>query len=243
MYRLVKICALLTAVLLTVLAAAACTPDKPNPTEPDYTYKTQDPSEPYTGASETAETFEVDPSWQQNYIAEYRYYDRAKQVDSVTIREARCDIAFLASYPLSGNLIYYTANSEGLDCYTVVPSERQYVHSVLKDKHIAGLSSTLMKLTAVSGDMPTYSNVMFMGEETVGGRACKKYIQRAYENGALTETVYVWVEQQFGFAMKCEDYNASDELQTYWEVLSFKTGGVTVSDFGIDLSKYHFLED
>ena len=124
----------------------------------------------------------------------------------------------------------------------MVPSEEQYVHSVLKGKSISELSSTYMKLTAVAEDLPTYTNVLFMADETVAGRACKKYIQRAYTDGKVTETVYVWVDSLFGLCLKCEDYDADDVLQTYWETISFSTGRVTDSSFGFDLSIYDFTE-
>ena len=64
----------------------------------------------------------------------------------------------------------------------------------------------------------------------------------AYEDGRVTETVYVWVDAEYGFALRCEDYDADDVLQVYWETVSFVSGGVTEADLGVKLSDYKFTE-
>lgn len=237
--------------VLAALALAGLTPvlsacnngNQPAVTTPDYSYNNEDTTGDGTAPADgTGERFTVDVSWQQNYAAEYKYFERVAGEETVTIREARTAVAFSARYPANGNFVYYAVSGSDLDCYTAVPAEEQYVHTVLKNKSLNELSSTFMKLTAVSAGLPELSNVLYMGEETVGGRACKKYIQRAYENGAVTETVYVWVDAEFGFAMKCEAYNADEELQTYWEVTSFAAGHAGAADLGVELSDYTFTE-
>ena len=230
--------------LISVFAAfAACKKEPPVPTYSDYTYRTESTTAP-DDETETvkSEFYTVDPSWQRNFEVAYKYFDKSTSEQTVLIKETRSETAFSAVYPETGNMIYYKANGDSIDSYTVVPSEEQYVHSVLKGKSISELSSTYMKLTAVAEDLPTYTNVLFMADETVAGRACKKYIQRAYTDGKVTETVYVWVDSLFGLCLKCEDYDADDVLQTYWETISFSTGRVTDSSFGFDLSIYDFTE-
>ena len=227
---------------LTVISA--CKKNKPPEEYWDYSYR----AESTTGAAVPSDQvtqstlFTVNPVWQKNFDAEYKYFDKNTSDDTVTIKETRSEKAFCAKYPSSGNLVYYKANNVAIDCYTVVPSEEQYVHSVITGKSINDLSSTYMKLTAVSEDFPSYSNVLYMSDETVAGRACKKYIQRAYTDGKMTETVYIWVDAEYGFAMKCEDYDAENVLQTYWETVSFSTGNVLESSIGVDISKYQFTE-
>ena len=234
----------LLLVLCAVIGLAACKENHEPTTLPDYSYISDDSTLP----SETApagedEAFTVNESWQKNFAAEYKYYDGAVSEDTVTIRETRCETAFAAVYPATGNLIYYVADGTNIDCYTVAPAEKQYMHTVVKNKSVSDISTTLMKLTAVSEDLPERANVLYIGEESVSGRTCKKYIQRAYTDGVVTETVYVWVDAQFGFAVKCEDYDADDTLKTYWEVTSFSTGDVTESDIGVDISLYTFTEE
>ena len=100
-----------------------------------------------------------------------------------------------------------------------------------------------MKLSNVDATMPAQSNVLYMYDEIIAGRNCHKYIQRAYADAKLTESVYVWIDAQYGFAMKCEDYDAADVLKTSWEVTEFAAGGVTADDVVIDLSQYSFTEE
>lgn len=236
---------LLPALLLaaSVLALPACKTAQEPTTQPDYTYRSDETTDgEATTAAGADEAFTVNESWQKNFEAEYKYFDSAASENTVTIREIRCDTAFAAEYPDTGNLIYYVADGSDIDCYTVAPAEKQYMHTVVKNKSVSDISTTLMKLTAVSEELPGRSNVLYIGEETVAGRVCKKYIQRAYTDGAVTETVYVWVDAQYGFAMKCEDYDSEDALKTYWEVTSFSAGGVTAADAGVDLSAYSFTE-
>lgn len=235
------VCLLLAASVLFALAGCGNTEE---PTAfSDYSYVSDDTSAPQESTSAGKEdSFAVDTSWQKNFAAEYKYFDKSVSDDTVTIRETRCETAFAAVYPETGNLIYYAANGSDIDCYTVAPAQKQFMHTVVKNKSIGDISTTLMKLTEVSEELPQRANVLYIGEETVSGRACKKYIQRAYTDGAVTETVYVWVDAAYGFALKCEDYDASDALKTYWEVTSFAAGNVTPADIGVDISGYTFTE-
>ena len=244
MKRYVNAALLLLLIAAAVCGLAACKENHEPTTLPDYSYISQDttlPSE--TEPSGEDETFTVNTGWQKNFAAEYKYYDGSVSEDTVVIRETRCETAFAAVYPATGNLIYYAENGNDIDCYTVAPAEKQYMHTVVKNKSVSDISTTFMKLTDVSEDLPERANVLYIGEETISGRACKKYIQRAYADGAVTETVYVWVDAQYGFAVKCEDYDAADVLKTYWEVTSFSAGGITADDIGVDLSLYTFTEE
>ena len=241
MYAKAVFCLLLAG--LTLLGFVACGGREEPTTSMDYSYISGDTTEsPDATDPKDDDAFAVDTSWQKNFSAEYKYYDKSASEDTVTIREVRCDTAFAAKYPATGNLIYYVSHGTDIDCYTVAPAQKQYMHTVIKNKSIADISTTLMKLTEVSADLPDRSNVLYMGEEKVAGRTCKKYIQRAYTDGAVTETVYVWVDAEFGFAVKCEDYDENDELKTYWEVTSFSSGSVSEADVGVDISKYTFTE-
>ena len=234
-----------TALLLLFVLAfsfAACGGDEPPTEVSNYTYTPGDSTEESTTGADATPGFAVDTSWQANFAAEYKYFAKSSSEDTVTIKEARCAEAFAAVYPATGNLVYYKANGENVDCYTVVPAEKQYVHTVIKNESLTDLSSTYMKLTAVEAGLPDLTNVLYMTDETVAGRTCKKYIQRAYEDGRVTETVYVWVDAEYGFALRCEDYDADDVLQVYWETLSFTSGGVTEADLGVKLSDYKFTE-
>ncbi|MCH5197842.1 MAG: hypothetical protein J1E34_02945 [Oscillospiraceae bacterium] len=232
-----------------IFAFSSCTNKNDIDTTSDYSYISQDDltNAGSSGAennpsSDKTNSFIVDTSWQKNYSAEYKYFDAAASKETVTIKEMKSKASFSASYPDSGNFIYYTENDGDIDCYTVIPAEKQYIHSVIENQSIDGISSTLMKLTGVSEELPKLANVLYMNDEEISGRSCKKYIQRAYTDGEVTETVYIWIDSEFGFALKCEDYNADNELKTYWEVMLLSVGTVEDKDIAIDLSAYSFTE-
>lgn len=246
--RIYKLCALIL-IFVMLFAFASCEDKTDTENTSDYSYISQDDltnegeSDAENGASEGENgSFVIDTSWQKNYSAEYKYFDAAASKETVTINEIKGENSFSASYPDSGNFIYYTEDGENIDCYTVIPGEKQYVHSVIKNQRIDSISSTMMKLTSVSEELPKLTNVLYMNDEIVSGRSCKKYIQRAYAEGEVTETVYIWIDSEYGFALKCEDYDAENELKTYWEITSLSVGTVQDEDIGIDISKYTFTE-
>lgn len=232
-------CVLAAGVLL---ALPACKQKEEGPSTEPYIYTPGGQTEP-EGETQTGETVRitVDKEWQKNFTLQYAYFDRSQGEETVNIRETRIDDAFCAEYIDRGDILYYKENGKDIDYY-VIMKEAENVHSVIKRKSIDDLSSTFMKLSDVSEELPSLTNVMFMYEESVCGRPCKKFIQRAYQNGEASETVYVWVDNVYGFAAKCESYNAADELQVSWELKSFKTGSVTEAAIHINPAAYDFTE-
>ena len=225
------------AVLFTL---AACKKEPTGETTAPYVYI---PASQGTSEGETAAavTFSVDKSWQRNFTLQYRYFDESQGPETVHVRETRTDDAFAAEYTDNGDILYYKENGADIDYYMIV-KDAENVHSVIKRKTIGDLSSTFMKLSDVSAEMPLLSNVMYMYDENVGGRPCKKYIQRAYENGRATDTVYVWVDAQYGFAARCEDYDENQKLKISWELTEFTAGGVTDGAIRVNLDQYTFKE-
>ena len=210
----------------------------------------------YTPAPETTEqenvsedvrdfqkAFVKDLSWQKNYSVAYNYYNVSQNVNNARIVEKRASTAFSVEYVDTGLLLYYKASGDNTDYYVIDPAENKQMHSVIAGKKISSLSSMFMKLSNVNATLPAQSNVLYMYDELVAGRNCHKYIQRAYADSKLTESVYVWIDAEYGFAMKCEDYDASEQLKTSWEVTEFSAGGVTADDVYVDLSAYQFTEE
>lgn len=242
---MVKLIALF-AIFACLFSFSSCK-DEPAPPIyiPDYSYSS-DENESKNGEETTAAqdaSFTVDTSWQNNYKVNYTYFDGSASSGSVTINEIKSASRFEASYPGSGNLIYYVAEGANIKVYTVIPEEKEYNSTEIKNQTISSLSSTFMKLTSVSETLPSLSNVIYMYDETVAGRNCKKYMQRAYTDGLVTETVLVWVDAEFGFAAKCEAYDAEENLTSAWETLTFRTGDITDGDFDVDLEDYAFTEE
>lgn len=239
------------AALIAMMFSVFCgCKKKPGTDETPSQYNYTPAAESTTEDEETTESirdfqkaFVKDLSWQKNFTVKYVYYNAVQGLDHVQIQEKRASTAFSVEYLDTGLIMYYKANGEDIDSYVIDPSESGPVHSVITGKKIASISSLFMKLSNVDATLPAQSNVLYMYDEIIAGRNCHKYIQRAYADAKLTESVYVWIDAQYGFAMKCEDYDASEVLKTSWEVKEFSAGGITAEDVYIDLSQYTFAEE
>ena len=246
--RQMRFAAVLLALCLLVAGLSGCKNN--NEGEEGTSKYNYTPAETTTEEAQTEDVirdfqkaFVKDLSWQRNYTVKYRYYNAAKSVENAEIIEKRASTAFSVEYTDTGLLLYYRANGDDTDYYVIDPAGSEMTHSVLTGKKISSLSSLFMKLSNVDATLPAQSNVLYMYDEIVAGRNCHKYIQRAYSDARLTESVYVWIDAQYGFAMKCEDYDAADVLKTSWEVTEFSAGGVTADDVYVDVSAYQFTEE
>lgn len=184
----------------------------------------------------------VNDSWKSNYTAKYTYYNKEKETEKITVVEKRSNSIFSAEDTGSGDMLYYKYNGKSVDSYVIVAGEDEQVHSVVESKTLDDLSSTFMKLSDVDSDLTSLPNVLFMYEDTVAGRSCNKYIQRAYTDGKMTKTVYVWVDREYGFAAKGEVFDENTSLTASWELLEFTVGGNVDSAIEINLSQYKFKE-
>lgn len=242
-----KALAILTLLIL-ILSASACR-DSELQTVENYEYNASTAAEETT-ESESDETstavkddnqsYKTDDSWKKNYAVYYRYYNSANDTSTVSVKEFLADDVFIVTYPDAASSIYYKASGANTDMYTISTGEK--THKLLTGKSFSTISSLFMKLSNVEEGFPELSNVMYMGTETVTGRECLKYIQRAYTDGEVTQTVYIWIDKQYGFAAKCQSLNADNTLTLSWEILSFETGEVTAGDADIDISSYDFTE-
>lgn len=240
----IKIFSLVICVLVAVLGFSSCKEDDETPSSQPYVYH---PSDASTSSGEDTSNpgntlLSIDTSWKKNYTVTYTYFNTEQGTDKISVCEKRSTSYFSAEDTVSGDTLFYKTNGSDIDRYVIVPTEKEQIHSVIEGKTLDDLSSTFMKLTEVDADLPQLSNVLFMYGETVGGRECDKYIQRAYSSGKLTENVYVWIDKQFGFAVKGEVYNAENKLTASWEVESFAAGNTKDSDVAVDLDKYTFKD-
>ena len=188
------------------------------------------------------EKIKINTSWQRNFKVDYEYYNPEQSITTLSIRERKSANAFTVEYVDTKSILYYKANGNDTDYYVIMNGEDQQVHSVLEGKHFSTLSSMFMKLSQVKADLPLQSNVLYMYDEEVAGRLCHKYIQRAYSGGELTESVYVWIDAEYGFAAKCEAYDVNNILTVMWRLNSFETGTLNDEDVHIDLAQYTFGE-
>lgn len=239
-----KLYYLIPAVLMILFVFASCAKEE-EPTEfngYEYTPATTAEDVP-EGSDDLQKYFKKDISWQKNFDITYRYYNAEQDKNVITIREKKTDDAFRVEYLDSGEILYYKAAGNNTDYYVIGPDNSEQMHSCLEGKKFSSLSSLFMKLSEVDQNLPKQTNVLYMYDEAVYSRACHKYIQRAYSNAELTQSVYVWIDSQYGFAVKCEVYDANDELTAMWETQDFSTGSVKEEDVSIDLSAYTFAEE
>lgn len=235
-------------ILLTALSLSSCN-DEPGTeeTETGYEYTPSgSESESTTENSnedELQKKINIDNSWQKNFSVSYEYYNPEQSISTMKINEKKSSSAFTVEYVDTKSVLYYKANGDDTDYYVIIDNEDEQVHSVLEGKSFSGLSSMFMKLTVLSPELPSQSNVLYMYDEEVAGRNCHKYIQRAYSDGKLTQSVYVWVDAEFGFAAKCEAYDADNKLTVMWKTESFETGTLQDEDVFIDISEYSFKEN
>lgn len=231
------------ALIMTLVSAAACNREEIQTVDGyEYNASTAAPQQDdgTTAEAKQEESFVSDSSWKKNYSVTYRYYNAENDTSSITAKEVLAENAFVVSYPETASSIYYKASGANTDMYTITPSEK--THTLLTGKSFSSLSSLFMKLSEIDRNLPQQSNVMYMGTESVADRPCLKYIQRAYTDGEVTETVYIWVDAQYGFGAKCQALGADNTLKLSWEVLSFESGELKESDTGISLSSYKFTE-
>jgi hypothetical protein len=191
-------------------------------------------------AATPGDTINVDKSWQRNFSAEYEYYNPEQSPVTMKIREKKSQNAFTVEYVDTKSILYYKADGNNTDYYVIIDNQEQQAHSVLENKPFSTLSSMFMKLTELDKNLPSQSNVLYMYDEEVAGRPCHKYIQRAYSDGKLTQSVYVWIHKEYGFAAKCEAYDKDNTLSVMWRLNSFETGKLTDTDVFIDISQYNF---
>ncbi len=195
------------------------------------------------GENMPSDKIAVDKSWQRNFSAEYEYYNPEQSLATMKIKEKKSQNAFTVEYVDTNSILYYKADGNNTDYYVLIDGETEQAHSVLENKPFSSLSSMFMKLTEVDKDLPSQSNVLYMYDEEVAGRPCHKYIQRAYSGGKLTQSVYVWIDKEYGFAAKCEAYDEDNIMTVMWRLTAFETGSLSDSDVFIDLSQYTFAED
>lgn len=237
---------LLTALVFSLtFIASSCKDNNGEETSTGYEYK-HSGADDITQSStdgELEKTIKIDNSWKRNFRVNYRYYNPEQSITTMNIEEKKSANAFTVKYIDTGSMLYYKANGNNTDYYVIIEQEDEQVHSVLTGKKISSLSSMFMKLSAVDSDLPSRNNVLYMYEEQVAGRNCHKYIQRAYSDGKLTESVYLWIDAEFGFVARCEAYDAADTLTVMWEIEDFVTGTLQDEDVFIDLSAYNFKEE
>ncbi len=203
-------------------------------------------SETTSGESESSgepEELKIDRSWTKNFDITYSVLNPEVSPVPINIREIKADNVYSIEY-LDGSSFYcWKQNGSDVDEYIVIANAEEQVHKVYKDKSVSRVDVLFRQSSEIEKDFPLLSNVFYEFDEVVAGRQCSKYIQRAYKDGKATATIYVWIDKEFGFAVKEEEYDGNDRLVTRLEVIEFSSGNTTDEDVTFDVSQYTFKEE
>ena len=177
-----------------------------------------------------------DYSWMTSYALKYTYFDGSETSE---ITEGKSANYYRAEDAGSNSVVYIERKDGYLLEYMLNPADYTGAVSVVTDSDIADLHSGFMMLSAADSNFPLYTNVTPVGPEPVAGRRAMKYVQNGEPaSGENGRTAYVWIDDEYGFASKCELYDSvTQELLMKWELESFALN-VQDSDVVIDLSGF-----
>ncbi|MBQ8210389.1 MAG: hypothetical protein IJZ35_07410 [Clostridia bacterium] len=177
-----------------------------------------------------------DTNWINAYALKYNYYDKSTGESIIT--EGKCG-NYYQSHDSASNVISYYAQQEGYILqYFLNKDTKTGTVSVVTDGTMDDLYSGFSLISTCDPYFPVYKNVTKVGQDFVADRSATRYKQTQTENGIVTKIAYVWIDDELGFASKCEQYNAlTEELEMRWELLDF-TQNVKESDIMIDIDSY-----
>lgn len=178
-----------------------------------------------------------DDEWQSAYALSYRYYD-IKSGESV-ITEGKCG-NYYQSIDMATNIITFLTQEDGyLVQYMLNNDTAAGTATVVTDATMDDVYSGFVQLSVCDPYFPVYKNVTRMDTDFVAERSAVRYKQVEQENGVDKKIAYVWIDDQYGFASKCELYDAeSKELLMKWELLSFSRN-VTEEAVKINIDAYN----
>ncbi len=168
-----------------------------------------------------ADRLNIDFSWCESYIVSYSKYD--KGVGESILYEGRCGNYLQILDKHSGIITYYVQEDAYMLMYILSSNQQQGVVSVISDESVDTIAQ-FPALTVCKENFPSRVNVTKVGSNFVGNRSATRYKQEERIDGVLKRIAYVWIDDEYGFASKCEVYDATtQELIKRWELLDFTT--------------------
>ena len=184
----------------------------------------------------TSEVLSPDTSWQKSYALSYSYYDQ-KTGESV-LTEGRCGNYYQVSDSVSNITTLLVQEEAYMLQYMLNTSTKTGTSAVVTDGTIETSYSGFTILSTCDPYFPVYKNVTSAGSDFVANRPATRYKQTETKDNAETRIAYVWIDDQYGFASKCELYDANTEvLLMRWELTDFTTN-ITEEAVKIDISAY-----
>lgn len=168
---------------------------------------------------------DADDSWQSKYALSYTFYE--KKTGESKITEGKCGKYYQAIDETSG-IITFVSQEEGYMMeYMLDSNTKTGTAAVVTDSTIDELYSGFSQFSTCDPYFPVYKNVTKFESEFVANRSATRYKQVETENGTETRIAYVWIDDDLGFASKCELYDAqTQELLMRWELTAFTVNAV-----------------
>ncbi|MBR5428633.1 MAG: hypothetical protein IK118_09820 [Clostridia bacterium] len=187
-----------------------------------------------------ATALNVDVSWMDNFILSYSFSQNG--VYSF-LTERRCAGIYSVTDNATGISTFFIQNGKNIEQYVLDPQTKRGSYSEIENAELAGLSTGFMKIAYLDPTFTTNPSVEYQLEEAVAGRAAKKYTQSSFSAaGLLTAYAFVWIDEEYGFASKCQVYNLTGSVNTSWELQSLEVGSVTKDSIGFSTEGYDISE-
>lgn len=191
----------------------------------------------------------VDESWQGSYALSYDYYD-SKTAQKSTITEAKCGSLYQSVDEATNTICYLTESDGSILEYMLSGKSLTGTVTVAGVGTVSDTSSGFCLLSKVDRLFPQYKNVTKVGTDYVAKRPATRYkqVEKSEQTsgefeGDTSQTAeekiaYVWIDDEYGFASRCELYDAkSQKLIMSWVLTGFNTG-IEEKDVKIDLTKF-----
>lgn len=184
-----------------------------------------------------------DESWQNAYALSYSFYDKQKSGSESIIVEGRCGKYYQALDRTSDIISFFSQEDGYIIQYLLDGSTKTGTSAIVTGSSMDELYSGFTQFSVCDPYFPVYTNVTKVGEDFVANRSASRYKQIETQDGKETRIAYVWIDDAYGFASKCELYDAvTQELQMRWELLSF-TQNVSEESIKVPVEEYELTEE
>ncbi len=242
----------LALILLLLLSFAACSPDKQGnvnfgdyelPSDYDNQNNTGTSVEPNssTGNYNVSDILSPDTSWQNAYALSYSYYD--KKTGESVLTEGKCGKYYQISDSSSDITTFLVQEDAFMIQYMLDTVKKNGTSAIITDGAIENAYSGFTLLSVCDPYFPVYKNVTKVGSDFVGKRPATRFKQVETKDNKETRIAYVWIDDEFHFASKCELYDAvTEELLMRWELKDFTTN-ITEAAVKINIDAYSITNE
>ena len=238
-------------IFLLIFSFTACAPaEKGNVSQGDYILPSDYDIQNNTGAGEdtavtkpynVSDVLSPDTTWQNAYALSYSYYD-TKTGESV-LTEGKCGKYYQITDSSSDITTFLVQENAYMMQYMLDNTQKNGTVAIVTDGAIENAYSGFTLLSVCDPYFPVYTNVTKVGDDFVGKRPATRYKQVETKDDKETRIAYVWIDDEFHFASKCELYDAStQELLMRWELKDFTTN-ITEEAVKINIDAYQITNN